>query len=637
VVKTSASVPPTLRFGVFEVDRRAGELRKKGMKVRLQGQPVEILVMLLERPGETVTREELQKKLWPADTFVDFEQGLNNAMKRLRAALDDDAESPHFIETLPRHGYRFVGSVNGAEHAPGEGLRTARGAGTLILRAALGVLAVLAVAAVLVGLNVRGWRDRLLARRPKPQIQALAVLPLANLSGDPEQEYFADGMTESLITELGKISSPRVISRQSVMQYKSSKKSLQQIAGELKVDAVLEGAVERSGDRVRVTMHLSQAFPDRQLWAQEYDRHIKDVLSLQGEIARAVTDEIQVKLTPEERIHLASSRPVDPEANDDYFRGRYLLGLASAHLSGLAEKRQYTRQDILAAVGLFKRAIEKDPAFALAYAGLADAYIELGNPQWGGDSPKKTLLDAKAAATKALELDPSLAEAHFSLAQTLEYDWNWTEAEKQYRLALKLNPNYADARLQYGRFVQALGRNDEAMTQMNYAIELDPFSIKTKIVVAYVTYASRQYDVAIKQFESLGDDGGLTWAYREKQMYPEAIAAWQKWELSQPSGARNSHCLATLAGIYGLEGRKREAQALINELRETARHSHVSGFFFAEVYADSGDKEQALTWLERAYEEHDQWMVFVNSYPGLDRLRSEPRFEALLRRMNFPQ
>ena len=637
-MKPSSSVLPTFRFGVFELDPRAGELRKKGMKIRLQGQPVDILAMLLERPGETVTREELQKKLWPADTFVDFEQGLNNAMNRLRAALDDDAESPRFIETLPRLGYRFVGSVNGAGRSPAAEDRPSKGPRQVLRWAAFGALAVIPMAAVLLGLNVRGWRDRLLAREPKPQIQALAVLPLTNLSGDPEQEYFADGMTEALITELGKISSPRVISRQSVMQYKSSKKSLQEIAGELKVDAVLEGTVERSGDRVRVTMHLSQAFPERQLWSQEYSRSLRDALSLEGEIARAVTDEIQVKLAPDERTRLASSRSVDPEAHDDYLRGRYLLGLAFAHLSNLAERRQYTGRDILAATGLFKRAIEKDPAFALAYAGLADAYIEFGNPQWGGDSPKETLLDAKAAATKALELDPSLAEAHFSLAQTLEYNWNWAEAEKQYRLALKLNPNYADAHLQYGRFVQALGRNDEAMTQMSQAIELDPFSIKTKVVVAYVTYASRQYDLAVKQFESLGDNVGLTWAYREKQMYPDAIAAWQqKWELNQPSGTRDSECLATLAGLYGLEGRKREAQALIDELKETARHRYVSGFFFAEMYADFGDKEQAIRWLERAYEEHDQWMVFVNSYPGLDRLRSEPRFQALLRRMNFPQ
>src|SRR3989441_8603579 len=363
-VKTSSSVPLTLRFGVFELDPQAGELRKKGMKIRLQGQPVEILAMLLQRPGETITREELQKKLWPADTFVDFEQGLNNAMKRLRAALDDSAESPRFVETLPRHGYRFIGSLNGSRQIPvAEAKSTSRL--RLVRRAgSLGALAAIATAAVLGGLNVRGWRDRLLKSAPKPQIQALAVLPLTNLSGDPEQEYFADGMTERLITELGKISSPRVISRQSVMQYKASKKSLQEIAGELKVDAVLEGTVVRFGDRVRVTIHLSQALPERQLWAQEYNRSIRDVLSLQGEIARAITDEIQVKLTPEEWTRLAISRSVNPEAQDNYLHGLYFV---APSFKSEAEWQK--------AIAHFKKAIEKDPTFAPAYTELAMAHF----------------------------------------------------------------------------------------------------------------------------------------------------------------------------------------------------------------------------------------------------------------------
>ncbi|PYX22447.1 MAG: hypothetical protein DMG87_07760 [Acidobacteria bacterium] len=415
-MKTSSSVPPTLRFGVFELDPRAGELRKKGMKIRLQGQPVEILAMLLERPGETITREELQKKLWPADTFVDFEQGLNNAMKRLRASLDDNAESPHFIETLPRHGYRFVGSVNGSERTRAAEATTTHGTGALIRLPALGALAVLAVVTALVGLNVRGWRDRLFLRSPKPQIQALAVLPLTNLSGDPDQEYFADGMTESLITELGKISSPRVISRQSVMQYKSSKKSLQEIAGELKVDAVLEGTVVRSGDRMRVTIHLSQALPERQLWAQEYNRSIGDALTLQGEIARAITDEIQVKLTPEERNRLASSRSANPEAQDDYLHGLYFAGPA---FKSEAEWQK--------AIAHFKKAIEKDPTFAPAYTELAMAYFWLGNPEQGGPSAKGTMPQAKAAVAKALQLDPSLARAHLALGLILlGSEWNWS-------------------------------------------------------------------------------------------------------------------------------------------------------------------------------------------------------------------
>jgi TolB-like protein/DNA-binding winged helix-turn-helix (wHTH) protein/Tfp pilus assembly protein PilF len=624
-VKTSSSVPPTFRFGVFELDPRAGELRKKGMKIRLQGQPVEILVMLLQRPGETITREELQKKLWPADTFVDFEQGLNNAMKRLRAALDDDAESPHFIETLPRHGYRFIGSVNGSGEAPIEEAKTTHSAGAFIRLAALGALALLAVAALLLGLNVRGWRDRLFAGPTRPQILALAVLPLANLSGDPEQEYFADGMTEALITELGKISAPRVISRQSVMQYKSSKKSLQEIAGELKVDAVLEGAVGRSGDRVRVTIHLSQAVPERQVWSQEYDRNIRDALSLQGEIARAITDEIQVKLTLQEGARLASSRPVDSEAQDDYLRALHFRN----------------KGDLLTAIGCFKQAINKDPNYALAYAGMAATYIDLGNYYGGYHAPKETLPLAKAAAIRAVEVDPLLGEAHLVLAETLElYDWNWADAELEYKRALELSPNYALAVMEYGHFLQALGRNDEAMKQVTYAAELNPMDLQTRENVAWVTWGARQYDSAISQFNKLNasypglGDFGLGWSYRAKKMYPEAIAALQR-ELAHPR--RGPLLLASLASVYGLGGRKGEALKIIDELKEESRQHYVSHALFAEAYLGLGEKDEAMAWLERAYEEHDQWIVYIKAYPGWDDLRSEPRFQTLLRRMNFPR
>jgi TolB-like protein/Tfp pilus assembly protein PilF len=503
----------------------------------------------------------------------------------------------------------------------------------LSLRRWLGVVALAVLAVIAIASIVFLSRTE---RAALPKITSLAVLPLKNLSGDPEQEYFADGMTEALITELGKTNIARVMSRQSVMQYEGTRKPLQEIARELNVDAVLEGTVVRSGDRVRVTVRLDRASPEGQLWAGAYDRSVRDILDLQNEIARTVTDEIQIKLTPQEHAPLASVRPIDPEAHDEYLRGRSVLAGGPGHLSKLASKRQFTEQDIQTAIAYFKSAIDKDPAYAQAYAGLADAYIHWGNPSWGGGSPKKSLSDAKEAATTALKLDPSLPEGHFSLAQTLQYDWNWPEAEKEYKLALKLNPNYVDAHLQYGRFVQALGRNDEALTEMHYADELDPFNIGVKETKAWVTYASRQYDLALKQFENLGDDDGLIETYREEGMYPEALAAHERWAAADPSESRDPYPLAVLASIYGLQGRSDEAAPLIGELKETARHRYVSGFLFAEAYVGLGQRDQAITWLERAYEDHDQWMVFANSYPGLDRLRSEPRFQALLRRMQFP-
>ena len=644
-METEIQNAQVVRFATFEVDLRAGELRKGGLKLKLGGQPFQVLAILLERPGEVVTREELQKRLWP-DTFVDVDHNLNTAINKIRETLGDSAENSRFVETLARRGYRFIGAVNGAMQARVAEAKPTRKSRSLIFPAAVGLLAIVGITAVLFAVNVHGGRDRLFVHAARPRIQALAILPLADLSGDSEQEYFADGMTEALITELGKTSIPRVISRQSVMQYKGSKKPLQEIARELNVDAVLEGTVVRSGDRVRVTVHLDRPSPEGQLWASAYDRSVRDILGLQKEIARTVTDEVQVKLTPQERAHLASARPVNPEAHDDYLRGRYILAMtAAAHwgrgvvarFGKLEDKRQYSDLDIQAAIEHFKHAIERDPTYAIAYTGLADTYITLGDPVWGGHPPKETLSEAKEAVSKALELDPSLPEAHFSLAQTLEYDWNWSEAEKEFKLALGFNPNYADAHLEYGRFLQAMGRNDEAMAQMNYAMEVDPSGIKTKVVVAWVTWASREYDLALHQFESLGDDFGLIFAYRQKGMYPEAMSALEKWKLGHPSQYRNPWILAILAGMYGLERRKDEARELIDDLREMARHQYVSGCFFAEAYAGLGEKDQAIRWLERAYKDHDQGMVYIASYPGLDPLRSEPRFEALLRRMNFPQ
>jgi TolB-like protein len=538
-------------------------------------------------------------------------------MNRLRAALDDDADSPHFIETLPRHGYRFIGSVNGSGEAPAEGAKRAHSAEALIRRAALGALAVLAVGAVLVGLNGRGWRDRLFMRSLKPQIQALAVLPLTNLSGDPEQEYFADGMTESLITELGKISTPRVISRQSVMQYKASKKPLEEIARELNVDAVLEGAVERSGDRVRVTVRLQRVSPESQVWANEYSRGNRDVMALEDEIARSITDEIHIRLTPEERIRLASSRPVNAEARDDFFRAE-----AFTFKGG--------EENLQAGIAYFKKAIEKDPGYARAYAGLAWALWRLAYWQL----PKDVLPEARAAAEKALTLDPSLSDGHVSRALVLTADWNWSEAEKEHRLALKLGPNSWGAHASYTEYLAMMGRFDEATAQINYASELEPMNPWNRIDLASIALDSHKPDLAIEGFKSIGEDLGLGFAYGQKKMYLDAATVFQR--VASQRG-REPFVVSSLAWAYGLAGRKHEAQKLIDELNEMARHQYLAPSLFVKPYLGLGDKDKALTWLEKGCEEHDQGLRFLKVNWLWDPLRSEPRFQALLRRMNFPQ
>jgi len=634
-METEIQNAQVVRFATFEVDLRAGELRKGGIKLKLGGQPFQVLAILLERPGELVTREELQKRLWP-DSFVDVDHNLNTAINKIRDVLGDSAENPRFVETLARRGYRFIRAVNGTEQPRVVEVKPSRGLRSLIFPVAFGLLAVFGITAVLLSVNLHGWRDRLFAGPARPQIRALAVLPLANLSGDAEQEYFADGMTEALITELGKISVPRVISRQSIMQYKGSKKPLSEIARELNVDAVLEGTVERSGDRVRVIVRMDQVSPEGQLWSNQYNRDIRDLLRLQDEIARAVTDEVQIKLKPQERTRLASSRPVDPGAQDDYFRALHFRN----NFKLAAESVAYNEQDLPTAITYFRQATEKDANYGPAYVGMAQAYIDLGHTHGGYHDPKETLPPAKAAATRAVEVDPMLGEAHFVLAQTLElYDWNWYEAERQYKLALELSPNYAPAHMGYGRFVQAIfGRNDEAMKQTAYAAELNPRDPQIRLTMGFVTYAARQYDSAIVQFKELNaaspglGDFGLGWSYREKKMYPEAIAALEK----ALAHSRHPSVLASVAAVYGLAGRKGEALKLIDELKEKSRQHYIPASHFAVAYSGLGEDE-TMTWLERAYEEHDQSMVNINAYPGWDALRSEPRFRALVRRMNFPQ
>ncbi len=414
-----------VRFGVFEVDLRSGELRKQGLKIKLQGQPIQILALLLERPGDVVTREEIQKKLWPADTFVDFEHGLNAAIKKLRAALGDSADSPRFVETLHGRGYRFIAPVEGCPAPPISPSPPAPAGGTFARRAlpvAGTALAVVGLVAVLIGLNVGGLREQLLSGVAPGQITSLAVLPLENLSGDPEQEYFADGMTEALIGELGRIWALRVISRTSVMQYKKAKKPLSEIARELDVDAVIEGSVLRAGKQVRITVQLMRAEPEEQLWSQSYQRDISEILALQYEVARAIAREIKIALTPEEQTRLAIASSVNPGAHESYLQGRYHLATE-------------TNDGMELAIEYFQQALEKDPNYALPYAGLAEAYL-LGRTR--GLQPRNAAITrAKAAAEKALEMDPALGKAHTSLALIRYWhDWDWSGAERAFKRAI---------------------------------------------------------------------------------------------------------------------------------------------------------------------------------------------------------
>jgi TolB-like protein/DNA-binding winged helix-turn-helix (wHTH) protein/Tfp pilus assembly protein PilF len=609
------------RFSGFEFDPQSGELLKLGSKIKLQGQPLDILAMLLERGGEVVTREELQRRLWPADTFVDFEHSLNAAVKRLREALGESADTPQFIETLPRRGYRFIGPIEGKPVAPAlEGARRRSGWHWT----AYSAIALVVLAGVALGMNLRGWRDLVLHGSAVPPIRSIAVKPLENLSGDPEQEYFADGMTDSLIAALAQISALRVISRTSMMRYKGTKKSLPEIARELNVDAVVEGTVLRSGSRMRIIAELVYAPTDAHLWAKSYERDLGDVLKMQSELAQAIAAEIRIKLTPQERTRLASARPVNPEAHEAYLKGRYFLN-------------KFTPDGLKRSVDYFEQAIKKDPSYALAHAGLADSYIFGGS----GLPPKEAMPKAKASAAKALGIDDTLAEAHTSLGFIkLFYDWDWLGAERDLSLAIELNPGYAAARELYAIYLATIGRVNQATAESKRALELDPLSLFANDVFAQILYNARQYDQAIAQCKKTLEldpnlaaaHAGLGLAYRQKQMFEQSVAETQK----SLTLAGEKELAEVFGRAYSVSGYRSALRKLLDEAKKRGNLPPYATYGVAADYAFLGDKDEALAWLEKAYENRSPGPVFLKVDPRLDSLRSDPRFQALLRRMNFP-
>jgi serine/threonine-protein kinase len=502
---------------------------------------------------------------------------------------------------------------------------------TAIAAAGIALVAV----ALAVGLNVAGLRERLPpfagARHgvPLAKIESLAVLPLANLSGDPEQEYFADGMTDELIADLGQIEALRVISRTSVMQYKGVKKPLPQIARELNVDAVIEGSVLRSGDRVRITAQLIQAVTDKHLWAKSYERDLRDVLALQSEVAGAIANEIKIKLTPQEQARLASARPVNPEAYQAYLKGRLFWN-----------KR--TVQGLKKAIEYFNEAIDKDPSYGLAYAGLADCYNLLGTDILAAFRPEEAFPRGKAAAMKALEIEDTLAEAHGSLAWArLVYEWDWSAAEQEFKRAIDLNPNYGTAHHRYALYLASLGRLDEALAEIRRAQELDPLSPMINVNVGTIFFYARHYDQAAEQIRrALELDPNFAFAhwylgrtYEQKSMHREAVRELQK---AARLSEENPNFMAPLGHAYARAGQRAEAWKVLEQLKELSKRAYVPAYAMVDIYTGLGEKEEAFTWLEKAYEQHCSWLVWLKVDPELDPLRSDPRFQHLLRRMNFP-
>ena len=635
------------RFGTFQVSFDAGEIRKEGLRIRVQQQPLKLLQILLERPGEVVTREYLRSRLWANESFGDFDQAVNIAIGKLRNALGDSAENPRFIETLPKRGYRFIAEVSflhsddraGGLATVSIGSPPETSASGELLPAPPGALpkadiprgrrwtarriAVLCLAAaVIAALLILSW-----VRRP-PGIRSLAVLPLENFSGDASQDYFADGMTDELITDLAQIRALRVVSRTSVMMYKGTRKSLPEIARELNVDAVVEGSVSRSGDQVRITAQLIQLPADKHLWAQSYQGNLSDTLTVQNQVARAIADEIRVEITPQEQAALKSARKIDPEAYEAYLKGRYFWNKRTA--DGLEK-----------AVDYFDQAIAKDPNYAAAYSGLADTYALLGDWEYAAMSPKEAMPKALDAARKALQLDDSLGEAHASLAFCLEgFDWDFVAADKEFQRAIELNPGYATAHHWYAWHLSLVGRNNEAIAEMERAVSLDPVSPIVNADLAELLLIARLPDESIRQSRKTIElnpgfafaHNQLAQAYIDKKMF---AAATTELHEAIRLGGDSPIFVANLARAYAGSEQRAAATALLEGLKNRSVPKSPLLVEIAMIYVALGDKDQAMVCLEKGFEE--RFNPGVLERPCFDELRSDPRFQDLTRRIGLPQ
>lgn len=564
--------PATFRFGSYSADGRTLELRKHGVRMKLRGKSFQALMALLEHPGEVVTREELRRRLWPEGVFVDFDNSLNSTVNRLRGALGDSAVEPRFIETLSRLGYRFIAQVEPALAAP----------------------------------------------------PTLAVLPFENLNHDPERDFFADGVADALTTALGNVSTLRVISRQSVLHLKGTRRTLPEIARELKTDSIVEGSVLQSGGRVRITAQLVQVAPERHLWAKGYECEVGDILTIQGQVAQAIAEAVLVALTPAERSRLDRVRPVDPDAHLAYLRGRHHMG-------------QWSRESFERALDYFRSAIERDPAHALAYVHMADCYALLGH--WGHLPFQEAFQKSKEAALKALALDDTLSTAHWAFAWAVWVcDWDLATCEAETLRAIQLNPSDEHAHLLYSIFLITTG-NDRvrAVHEMSLALKLDPLSQYVNTNLAWIYLFVKDYDRAVEQ------------AHKTLELFPESLQGFWIRGLAELCRSRYAEAIAALERAAAIspgplsltylgvaQARARHidtAVSFLQQLLSKSQREPVPPRCFVFLYAATGDTDRALDWLEKAYETRDTGLFWLRVMPLYDPLRSTPRFNEVMRRV----
>ena len=654
----STGTQGTIRFGEgFEVDQQALELRHSGRTLKLERIPLQVLLILIEQKGQLVTREEIAGKIWGKDVFLDTDNSINGAMRKIRQVLKDDPQEPRYVQTLSGRGYRFIAPVSEEDSQTSAPVRHKSShsqeaeQGTMLaqniaedgrsrtddtasavvfghwrrfgLVAAFFFICAIGIAAWI------GWTHFYGAGAGHP-IRSLAVLPLQNLSGDPAQEYFADGMTDELITELSRIQSLKVISHTSVTEYKDTRKHLPQIARELGADAILEGSIIRENDEVRVTVQLLDGPNDRHIWSESYERPLHGVLNLQREVAEAVTRQIRITLTPEQEARLNAPRTVDPEAYEAYLRGRYYLAT------------QFTlEQPLLQSKSFFEQAIHRDPGFAPAYSGLADVYFYL--TLFHHVPGEAGLQSALEALHKALQLDDSLGEPHDTLGLiSWLHDWNWGAAEREFNEAITIAPSYPCAHEDRAEFLAFLGRRTEALAELTRVNQID-FGPSAAHTEAHVYFQLRDYQNLLEASRRGVASNPNEWVeqlnlgigYEGTGKLPEAISAYQKAvELS--NGDQSAR--ASLVHAFAAIGNRADAEKILRDLERESKDSYVSPYILATIYASLGEKDKAFQYLEKAHDERSLDMSWnLKADLRIDNLRTDPRFRDLARRVQLPQ
>jgi len=661
-------LPQPIRFGEdFDLDLRPRRLRRGSHVLKLERIPLEILVLLLEHHDEIVTRDQIVSRIWGQGVFLDTDNSIRGAIRKLRQVLRDDAESPRFIETITGQGYRFIAPVMAPKEANGidtgernavadvsrrdfvselDGWLQARrlrvvdqdhvplsreaeqaesvhehAAGMarprFVAAAALFALASVALLAL--------WFWRRTPSHPTDATRktVLAVLPFDNLSRDPDQEFFSDGLTEEMIAQMGKLSREQltVIARSSVAKYKGSKLTAKEIGRELNADYLVQGSVRRSSDRMRITVQLIQARDQTDVWTESYDRELKDVLTVQDSVVRSIASEIHLALTDEQKKSLDAPRQISPKAYESYLKGRYYWNKRTG--ASMQQAEQY-----------FEHAIESDPTYAAAYSGLADCNSGLA---WHGfKSPAEALPKAYAAARKAIEIDPQSAEAHASLGLVLSHRWDWADAEFEFRRALQLGPQYANAHHWYGDYLSIQGRHDQAVSEAKRALELDPLNLMISAWVGLRYYMARDYGRAIDQNRSSVElDPNFAAAhlmlgvdYRGAGLHSEAV---NELKIAADLSGDSPLYTAQLAAALAVAGRSVDALRIAHELETLSRKRYVSPYGLAQVYAASNKKDETFKWLQTANQDHAVWMGYLAADPIFDRYRSDDRFKDLLR------